>query len=395
MKNQWTNYYTGYVKVKAYGKGTERLINMLTRRGLHIWDVKRAGSESLIFHMDLRDIPKLRQIMRKSDCNVKFLSGKGLPFLMKRVLKNSGFLVGLFAFLLCIFVLSNMVWGIEVQDAKPATEHAIRKELNKMGVKIGKLQFMVDDVDTIQRKLSDRVGALTWVGVELKGTTYHLRVVEKRQPKEVEKTSPQNLISTKKAVIADIFVEKGQTQVNVNDYVKKGQLLVSGFIGKEEQPEIVPAKGIIKGKTWYKAEVEVPLKTKFSVFNGDESTKHYLQASSFSIPVWGFKDPGYKKKEKDTTVRPIHFLQWELPVSYKTVTERSKEDIVRNYTEKQAVEEGKKMARADLRKHLDEEAEIIGEKVLHESTENGKVKLSIHYQVIENIAIGQPIIQGD
>ena len=27
--------------------------------------------------------------------------------------------------------------------------------------------------------------------------------------------------------------------------------------------------------------------------------------------------------------------------------------------------------------------------------DNGKVKLSIHYQVIEDIAIGQPIIQGD
>ncbi|MDQ7864118.1 hypothetical protein RCO48_32715 [Peribacillus frigoritolerans] len=34
-------------------------------------------------------------------------------------------------------------------------------------------------------------------------------------------------------------------------------------------------------------------------------------------------------------------------------------------------------------------------KILHESMENGKVKLSIHYQVIEDIAIGQPIIQGD
>ena len=36
-----------------------------------------------------------------------------------------------------------MVWGIEVQDAKPETEHTIRKELDKMGVKIGKVQFML------------------------------------------------------------------------------------------------------------------------------------------------------------------------------------------------------------------------------------------------------------
>ena len=57
-----------------------------------------------------------------------------------------------------------------------------------------------------------------------------------------------------------MFVEKGQSIVNVNDYVGKGQLLVSGLIGKEDKPEIVPAKGVIKGKTWYKAKVEVPVK---------------------------------------------------------------------------------------------------------------------------------------
>ncbi|MCK1991553.1 sporulation protein YqfD [Peribacillus muralis] len=395
MKNQWTNYYTGYVKVKARGKGAERLINMLTRRGLHIWDVKRVGSETLIFHMDFRDIPKLRQVMRKSDCKVKFMQGKGVPFLMKRVMNNSGFLVGLIAFLLCIFVLSNMVWGIEVKDAKPATEHAIRKELDKMGVKIGKVQFFVDDVDTIQRKLSDRIGALTWVGVELKGTTYHFRVVEKRQPKEIEKTSPQNLVASKKAIIAHMFVEKGQSKVNVNDYVGKGQLLVSGLIGKEDKQEIVSAQGVIKGKTWYNAEVKIPMKTKFSVLNGNETNKHYLKMGDFSLPVWGFGDPGYNKQEKETTIRPFHFLQWELPISYKQVTLRSKEDIVRSYTREEAVKEGRKMAKAELNKHLDEEDEIVEEKILHESMENGKVKLSIHYQVIEDIAIGQPIIQGD
>ena len=74
---------------------------------------------------------------------------------------------------------------------------------------------------------------------------------------------------------------------------------------------------------------------------------------------------------------------------------RSKDDIVRNYTKEEAIKEGKKMARADLRKQLEDEDEIVGEKVLQESMENGKVKLSIHYQVIENIAVGQPIIQGD
>ena len=37
----------------------------------------------------------------------------------------------------------------------------------------------------------------------------------------------------------------------------------------------------------------------------------------------------------------------------------------------------------------------LEKKFCTETIDNGKVTLSIHYQVIEDIAIGQPIIQGD
>ncbi|WP_419881430.1 sporulation protein YqfD [Peribacillus sp. B-H-3] len=395
MKNQWTNKYKGYVKVKAYGRGIERLINTLTKQGIPIWNVRRSGTDEILFLMEFREISRLRQAVRKSDCKVKFEGGFGGPFFLKRMRKNSGFVAGLFAFLFCIFMLSNMVWGIQIHNAKPQTEHAIRKELDRMGVKIGKVQFFVDDPETIQRKLSDRISALTWVGVELKGTTFHFQVVEKKQPKAVKKTSPQNLIASKKAVITYMFVEKGQSMVKVHDYVGKGQLLVSGFIGNPESPKIVPAKGVIMGETWYRATAEVPLATKFSVYNGDENVRHYLKLWNMSIPVWGFKNPGYKKYVEEETVKPFHFLQWELPFSYKVKTKRSKEEITRIYTEKEAVAKAMADAKKHLEKKLPDDARITGEKILHESIENGKVKLSIHYQVIENIAAGQPIIQGD
>ena len=38
---------------------------------------------------------------------------------------------------------------------------------------------------------------------------------------------------------------------------------------------------------------------------------------------------------------------------------------------------------------------LVGENVLHQSVDNGKVTISIHFQVIENIATGEAIIQGE
>lgn len=395
MKNQWIEYFGGIVTVKTSGKGIERLINQFSRNEIHVWHVKRHGNEAVTFNMKLTDVKKMRVVVRNSDCKIEFLRRTGMPFLFRRVLKNSGFVVGAFACLMVILLLSNMVWDIEIKGAEPATEHKIRKELNEIGIKKGKLQLFVGNAESIQRKLTNNIKEITWVGVELKGTTYHLQVVEKNEPEKPEYLSPRHLIAKKKAVIVDMFVEEGQSVVNVNDHVKPGQLLVSGFIGKEGQTKTVPAKGEIYGETWYTTKVTLPLKTILQVLNGNEKVKHYIGIGKWEIPIWGFGKVDYKKFETESNKKNIRFLKWDLPISYKNKTIRESEEITKIYRNDEAFEEAKSLARNDIKKLLSENAIIKGEKVLHKSVENGKVSISMHFQIIENIAEGQPIIQGD
>ena len=135
--------------------------------------------------------------------------------------------------------------------------------------------------------------------------------------------------------------------------------------------------------------------TKFSVFTGVEETKHSLGMKRVFLPIWGFKKNGIAKFEKDVTERPLYFLGYKLPISYKTVTFREKESVTREYTQKAAVAKGKEIALNDLKKKLPYNSEVIGENILHQRLEHGKVVLTIHYQVLENIAIERPIVQGD
>ncbi len=395
MKNQWTRFFTGEVFVKLEGKGVERVLNQLIRSNIYIWNVKRAGTETVTFYLSLHDVHNFRRAIRSFNCKVTFLRGQGSPFLVKRSIKNAGFVLGALLFLFIIMLLSNMVWGINIKGASPQVEHGIRKELEDIGVAKGKLQFFIPDVETIQQELSYRMNNITWVGVELKGTTFHFQVVEKNEPEELEKTGPQNIVAKKKAIITKMFVEEGQPQVEVNDYVKEGQLLVSGVIGNEDETKDVPAKAKIMGETWYKTSVELPLDSKFEVFSGNEKRKHYLAVGSWKIPIWGFGKNEYKQYVKETEEKNIKFLKWKLPIHYIEKTIKEKEGVNRKYSKKEAIKVAKKLARNNLDSTLPEDAEIISQKVLHEKVENGKVKLNIHYKVIEDIAKGQPIIQGD
>ncbi|MBP3038910.1 sporulation protein YqfD [Bacillaceae bacterium Marseille-Q3522] len=395
MKNQWLQFYSGSVTVKMTGKGIERFINKLTRNGIDVFQVKVAGSNTAVFKIKLADVKKVRKLARKSDCRLSFIHRQGAPFLWKRIRRNSGFLIGAFLFFVIVFVLSNMIWGIEINGANPETEHEVKKQLDKMGVKTGNLQFFVGTPEKIQKELTDQIKAITWVGVELKGTTYHLEVVEKNEPEQVESFTPRHLVAKKEAVIVKTFVEEGIPVVKANEFVKPGQLLVSGIIGMEGETKKIPAKGKILGKTWYTVDVTAPLKSTFQVLSGNEKRKHYLKVGAWQIPVFGFGKVEFAHFQKEVEEKKFRLLQWVLPVSYKKDTYREGEEATRIYSHEEAINAAKKIARTKLEGQLPKDAEVIEEKVLHKEVKNGKVTVYMHFEVIEDIAEGQPIVQGE
>ncbi|WP_099352224.1 sporulation protein YqfD [Fredinandcohnia onubensis] len=395
MKNHWMHFFSGSVKAVITGKGTERFINECVRQGIVVWDVKKPGTHALSFSMYLKDIKKIRQVVRKNDCKLRFIGKKGLPFLVQKAIYNSGFLIGAFLFLIIVTLLSNMVWGIKVEGAKPETEHLIIKELKKLGVEKGKLQFFIEDNESLQRHLEEAINDITWIGVELNGTTYHFEVVEKNQPDPPEQYSPRDLVANKTAIIKKLIVEEGKPVKAVNDLVKKGDILVSGKIGKEGEEVYVPARGKIYGETWYKVKVEKEITTKLNVLTGENIQKHYISIANLRIPIWGYGKVEYKEYQTELDKRNIKFFNWELPVAYEKETIRESENITLEYPKNEAIEEAKKIGRNTLEQDLDSDAEIIEEKVLRQSINNGKVKLEIKYNVIENIVTTIPLVQGD
>ena len=69
-----------------------------------------------------------------------------------------------------------------------------------------------------------------------------------------------NIVAGKDALITKIINTKGESIVRSGDYVKKGDLLISGQIKLyDEVKGLVPAKGAVYGNVWYESEVKVPI----------------------------------------------------------------------------------------------------------------------------------------
>lgn len=391
MKNYWMKNFIGIIKVRLVGKEAERLINQLIRKKISLFQLQRINQEELTFHLLLKDLPILRNEVRQFSVKIYFLDRKGFPFLLKKIRKQMGLVIGIFMFLLIITILSNMVWHIEIVGAKPETEYKILNQLKKMGVAKWQFQFFIDNPETIQRKIIEANDEITWVGVQLNGTTYHIQVVEKEQPEKPKETGPQHLVASKEAVIVDMYIEKGQKLVSVNDFVRPGQLLVSGLMGDGEKKQFVSAKGVVLGKTWYKTTTEVKLNSEYSLLSGKEMSKHSIKFWNVSIPIWGFKKDNYQNKKIEKEVKNIKFFKWTLPISYVKTTIREVEKHKKTYQVEEALQMAKELAKKDILSYLPNDAKIVSENVLQEKIENGTLKLTIIYDVVENIAKEQPI----
>nr|WP_246596229.1 sporulation protein YqfD [Bacillus alkalicola] len=386
---------TGYVRIKIVGPYPELFINRCIDQKISVWNIKRIGKEALVCSVLLDEVKQLRKLARVSDCKVRFLERKGFPFFLQKILNRNGLIIGAAAFLCLLFLLSNMVWGVEIEGATPEMEHELRQAVTEMGIKKGAFQFRLPAPEVIQSEITDQIVDATWIGVTRKGTTYHFQVVEKEIAEKEPAEAPGHLVAKRKAIITDLFVEEGNPVVERNQVVEKGDLLVSGLIGKEGDERQVSAKGTVKGEMWFEAEMDIPLSKTLYVATGDSHRRHYFHVGNIKIPFWGWFSPEFAnaKEEEYESSWEIFGVQLPFHYGYRDLLEAKK--IEEEAAVEEAINIAKETGKEKLQQQFSEEAEITGEKVLHHEIKGGKVKVIIHFKIVDEIAEKQPIIQGD
>nr|WP_026681183.1 sporulation protein YqfD [Priestia megaterium] len=406
MKHIQESVVTGYVTISVIGKRPELFFQQCTSSGIRVWNVRKTESDVCEGNIKLSDIKQVKQLRSRTVYKIRFTNRKGYPFFIRRFLRKKELLLGFICSVLLILFLSNILWEVKITGVPKDIEEKISKQLEQYGIHAGTWIFSLDSPKEIQQQLLDDVPELLWVGINQKGTTFFLEGVEKVVVKEEENPGPRNLVASKKGIIKKMYVSSGVPKVQVNDYVHPGDILVSGKMSdksteeddakkEEKKVDYVAADGEITATTWYEVKVTVPLNASSEQLTGNKEKKFYLGFGNFQLPIWGFKTPEYTYDQREITENPIRFLKWELPVKMIETLISEKTYKKDERTKNQAIKTGIKQAKEELRLQLGPEAQILSEKVLHESVERGKVKLNLYMSVEENIVETQPLRQGD
>lgn len=407
MKYLQDAYVKGFVTISVTGTYPERFFQSCIDENIIVWNVKKTSATCCQANIKMADIPTVKRLRRNTGYKIKFKSRNGLPFFIKRMKKRKEIILSLVCSFLFIVCLSNILWQVNITGVSKEVEEKIREQLKEDGVHPGSWSFALQSPGSIQQKLMNDLPELLWVGVYKKGTRFNLEGIEKTIVEKEERQGPRHLLAAKKGIIKSMFVTKGLSKVEVNDYVEPGDMLVSGFLDDEDDEnneddeekdhpkKMVAAEAEIIAQTWYEINVSIPLRTESERLTGEQKKKHYLKFGSISIPIWGFGSPSYEDVHEETNENAVYFLKWKLPL-YKGETILSEKVYnKRERTKEEAVEEGIKQAKHDLRLQLGPEATIISEKVLHEAIENGKVNVRLYVTVQEDIVKIESLSQGD
>ncbi|MDZ5712209.1 sporulation protein YqfD [Jeotgalibacillus haloalkalitolerans] len=381
-----------YVKVELTGENSSLVISRLLNNKVPVENIIYT-QEGTTFVIRYTDLFLLRRAVFKSG-NTVSLSNEGknqevLSFVKENVPSIAAFLLSMFIF----FQAFQYIWSVEITGADPEIRDEAAEVLLENGIKAGIRQ---SDLLLNQQSASilyKEIEQLSWSGFEKKGSKLMVTLREKDFLDQDEQNQQAHLVASKTGTIHTLSVSSGTPVVKSGDVVSKGDILVSGYIGREGYEKGVRASGSVKALTWYTVNVSMPVKNQLKRITGESHSEYALQFKSYQTPFISHKRNSFKNQIKQTTDHPLSIFGFNLPV--KLVEQRYKEVTVleADLQKDQYKTVLKEIAARDVRTLTEGSGQILEEKILHEDIENGKVKLTIFYEVLENIAEPKPFTE--
>src|SRR5690625_1529868 len=399
MKQIQGKNIVGFVTIQVKGKRPESFFQRCADENIPIWDVRKKSKRQCSGKVYLFHIQKVKNIAHEYSYEIEITDRRGYINFFTRIWRRKQIVISIIVCSCILFFISNIIWKIEINGVSTNIEEKVNEQLATYGLYEGAWMYSLESLDQIQQEILNDVPELLYIGIEKKGTTYTVDAVEKLIVKEEPALPSQHLIATKNGIIQKMFIEKGSPRVNINDYVRKGDLLVSGVIEEEEQENdesatdktVTSAEGKVYATTWYEVDVTSSLYHSKEKLTGAKMIKYYLNIGNIHIPIWGFKKIPYKETVKEKDKKALYLLKWQLPFHIIQQTIYDKQSLSSKRSEEEAKEIAIEHVKNDLKVKLGIDTDILNYYVLHESVENGKVKLNLYISTLENIATGQQL----
>ena len=376
MKNEWLNKLktTYYIKIK--GKNIERFIKRLISVDIELLEIKYLKYDEIVVKIYKKNFEKIEEIKTIYDLDIVEYTGF---YKYKELLKkNKLIVISIILSFIFILYLSNTIFYIDVIHNDKNIRELIKEELSENGIRIYSLKKDYKYINKVKNKIMEKhKDKIEWLEIESSGTRYIVKVEERKINDINGNNEPRNLVAKKDAVILSIEASDGVIVKNKNDYVKKGDIIVSGNIDLNgEIKKIVPATGKVYGEVWYKLTIEYPLNYTERKVTGETKKVYTFKFMSLNISLY---NNYLVTKEK------ILYKNKTIPFSIVKQTKNKILNINQTLTKEETINKAIEVGLDKIKSKLNDNEYIIDTKKLKVETNNSKIILELFVSVCEDI----------
>lgn len=379
MKNFLLKRMESRLKIRVEGKNIERFVHRLISHDIELLKMKYPKRNTVEIEIYQRDFERIEEL--KTVYGVDIIENYGILSVRKKLsfYKELLFCLAL-GFVLLLF-LTNIIFKIEIVHTDSKVRHFLQKELEEHGIKEMTFKKSFDSLEKIRKQImNENRDQIEWLEIQNIGTSYIIRVEMRKMKEEIPVTENRNIVASKNAIITRVIAERGSIVRTKNDYVKKGDTVISGEIKlNEELKNITSAEGKVYGEVWYQTQVEYPLAYHEVNYTGKKKNAYVFRFldHTLELSLHPFKQKEYK--EKKLLFHPA------LPIGFAYQEQKEVNRIDKVYTEKEALKKAMQLGRKQMESKLGDNEYIIRAKNLKVNVKKSKIIVDIFFAVCEDI----------
>lgn len=288
-----------------------------------------------------------------------------------------------------LFLLCNTIFDIKINSDDEEIIKIINNSLSENGISLYKRKVSFNKLNSIKNDiLNSNKDTLEWIEIKEKGCIYYIDVTPRVKLNNNDLDyKPSDIIASNDGVIKYIVVHRGNKVIDIGDYVKKGDVLITGNIIKNEDViDKVHSEGVVYAETWKTVNISIPFKRIDYVYTGKKVNHYYLDIFGHNFTLIGKYDSNETINKKSVVIdKPYLFFKL-----YKEEKKKySYNEII--LSEEEAYNEAINRSVKEISKNLSSDEYIISKKVLKKEVNSSKIDLEVFFKVYEKIGVASEI----
>ena len=386
MENKYLKRLDKIVKIKVSGRNVYRFIDRLIKDKVYIYDLKIINIKNVIIKISYDDYLILKD--KKSIYDIDLLDVYGKLKIKKYFKEHYVFIIFLIIGYVVLMFLSNFIFDIEVVHANFEIRELVYRELRKNGIEKYIFRKSYQELENIEKNILDNNKTkIEWIEINRSGTKYIVRVEERKIDKGKEKFEYQDIVSSKNGIITKVLAESGEIIKNTNDYIKDGEVVISGNITLPDGSSVLSrASGKVYAEVWYLVDVSYPYIYREEILTGRAKEVFLIKFLNKRISLFDFsKFNTFKKSDRILFGDIFKFLSFIKEKQYEMIV------IDEFYTKEEVVVKAVERAVTRVKDTLREDEQIIKYRILSTYYDESKVNLKIFFSVNEEVSMVRKI----